>query len=312
MRAEGREILLDALTVADINEHTVKDRNTAAVRSGDHQAAHRHRGQQADGLERDGLAARVRAGDDQRPVVFSELQCDRHDGLGIEQRMPRLFQQHRAVIGHLRNDALLHRAERRLCKAEIQLRGDLIAGKQRRSRGAAGSGELCDDALGLLLLLAFQQADIVVRVHNRHRLDEIGLTGRGGVVDQAGDFSAVFRLDGNDIASVADRDDRLLQISLHRGRFQHLFELFAQSEPRLRDLFPDRGQLGACRIRKPLLVLDRTLQQIGEIGIGLQARKKIRKRIFDLTAVVIPVGQRGDLTLQPRDLQQFLQRDARA
>ena len=56
------------------------------------QTALRHRGEQADGLERNGLAAGVRAGDDERVKFAAERNVDRHGDVLRQERVARAAQ----------------------------------------------------------------------------------------------------------------------------------------------------------------------------------------------------------------------------
>ena len=111
VRRECGKVILNALPVADIDENTVKNGDPAALRSRNHQTAHCHCRQQADCFQRDRFTACVRACDDERVIIAAEMQRDRHDSFGVNQRMPRFLQFQRAVLCNLRDHALLHRAE---------------------------------------------------------------------------------------------------------------------------------------------------------------------------------------------------------
>ena len=80
------------------------DVDRAAVVGRDMQAALGHERQQADGLERDGLAAGVGAGDDERIKVAAQPHGDRHDGLAGDERMAGADEVQLAVRPHLRAD----------------------------------------------------------------------------------------------------------------------------------------------------------------------------------------------------------------
>ena len=68
-RGEGREVLGEALLVPDHRQHPIRKRDPAAGRCGHVAPRLGHEDQKAAGLERDRLAARVRAAQDQpRPV----------------------------------------------------------------------------------------------------------------------------------------------------------------------------------------------------------------------------------------------------
>jgi len=87
MAAEGAEILLDALFVADVGIDAVKHAQAALGFDRDHQAGLGHQGKQADGLQRHCLAAGIRPGDHDNVGVFVQVYVDRHDRIGVQQRM---------------------------------------------------------------------------------------------------------------------------------------------------------------------------------------------------------------------------------
>ena len=64
VRGKSREILLDGLIVANVGEDGVENGQLGAI-GGDGDSGLRHQGQQADGLQGDGFAAGVGAGDDE-------------------------------------------------------------------------------------------------------------------------------------------------------------------------------------------------------------------------------------------------------
>ena len=74
MRRERRERLRDGLLVADVGEDSPDHRKAAAVR-GDRETARRHRREQADRLQGDGLAAGVRTGHDEDAKVATRASC---------------------------------------------------------------------------------------------------------------------------------------------------------------------------------------------------------------------------------------------
>ena len=129
-------------------------------------------------------------------------------------------------------------------------------------------------------------------------------------MNQAGDIAAVFRFDRDDIAAVADGDDGFLQIWLHGGGFDHLFELFAQLHAGSCDLPADGCKLRACGIGKAFFGFDGAFQQIGEIGVGLQAGEQIAQRCLHALTVSVPVREGRNLAQQPGDFQQLFQRDS--
>ena len=81
-----RQALLQTLLVADVGLDALEDRHQRALVGRHEQAGLGHQRQQASRLERDRLAAGVRAGDQQHVEVAAQLEADRHD-LAAQQRM---------------------------------------------------------------------------------------------------------------------------------------------------------------------------------------------------------------------------------
>ena len=90
VRGEGREAHRDRLLVADVDEDLVEDGQRRLVRRWP-QTALVERGGEPEGLQRHGLAARVRPADHERAQA-AELEVDRHGGGAVEQRVPRSAQ----------------------------------------------------------------------------------------------------------------------------------------------------------------------------------------------------------------------------
>src|SRR3954470_8197677 len=79
MRAERGEARLDGLFVADVREVVVEEREARAAGAGGRDSSFGHRGQQTHRFEKDGLAARVWTGDDERALVGRHLQIEGYD-----------------------------------------------------------------------------------------------------------------------------------------------------------------------------------------------------------------------------------------
>src|SRR5207249_1422890 len=80
---------------------------------------------------------------------------------------------------------------------------------RRRARADAPS-QVAQDALDLLALFDLELPQLVPELHHRRRLHEDGRAARRLVVDEAAELAAVFRLHGDAVAVVPDRDDRVL------------------------------------------------------------------------------------------------------
>ena len=96
-RRERREVLGQALLVADHRQHLVRERHPAPGGGGNVAPGLGHQDQEARRFERDGLAARVRAAQDQAGPIGRHPEVDRDDlararrgapPLGDQQRMP--------------------------------------------------------------------------------------------------------------------------------------------------------------------------------------------------------------------------------
>ena len=91
MRRKGGKALLDALLVADIRQHMVKDGKTGAIRRRHKQPAHGHQGEKPQRLEGDRLAAGIGAGDDQGIEIAAQPDVDGDDFIPGDQRVARFF-----------------------------------------------------------------------------------------------------------------------------------------------------------------------------------------------------------------------------
>ena len=63
-----------------------------------------------------------------------------------------------------------------------------------------------------MYFLCLKGFKLVIRLDNRHRLNEEGCTRGGGIVDKTLDFGAVFRLYGDNVSAVTHGNDIFLQI----------------------------------------------------------------------------------------------------
>ena len=244
MRRKGGQTLLDALLVADIRQDMAEDRQDAAVRGGDVQAALVHGREQADRLERNGLAAGVRAGDDERVEAAAELDVDRH-GLGlVEQRMARAAEDQSLALG-VGLAAVELVGELGLGKDQIQPDQYLVVGVDVVAVLGAVGGELCEDALDLKLFLGRELAQLVVGLDGRHRLDKERHARGGDVVHESRHGALVVCLDRDDIAVRAHGNDRLLQGPGIAGRGDDLLQRVARPRGRRAHIPPDRGEI--CR-----------------------------------------------------------------
>jgi hypothetical protein len=240
---EGRQRLGDALLVADVGHHPAVDRQPRPVRGRDAKPGLVHEDEEAKRLERHGLAAGVRTGDDHGPVAESlpEPQVDRHRARP-EERVPRREQLER--VGH---DGRAHRVE--LCgqprASHPQVRP--CERSERRQQVLAppldGVGQVVEDALDLALLVEHRLGPRVVELHDGQRLHEQRCAGRALIVDDALDPPLRLGADRDDVAAGADGHDRLADDAGQVGRPQHRVQPLPHALLRGPHPPADRGEL---------------------------------------------------------------------
>ena len=126
MRGECRERLLDRLLVADIGKHPVKDRNEASVVRRDVKAALGHEGEKSQRLERDGFAAGVGAGNNERVKIGAEADGNRHDRFSRDERMARPLEFQLSIGSNFRLRRVHRKRQFRPGKNAVQLRENRI------------------------------------------------------------------------------------------------------------------------------------------------------------------------------------------
>ena len=274
VRRERGQALLDALLIADVRHDLVEHGQTAAVRGGDVQAALRHHGEQAHGLERDGLAAGVGAGDDERIVIFPQRNVDGHDRVLRDERMARASERH-TPFGERRRGAVELVGKLCLGEDDVQPHEHIKVQRDVLAVGGAVGTELSQDALDLRLLLRAQLPELIVCLHCRHGLDEERRAGAGHVVHESGHGPLVLGLDGDDVALGARRDDGLLQGLGVARRGDDLLQRVVHSRARRADEPADGGKLGARRVRDLVLAHDGAGDLVLQKIIRLQGVEEI-------------------------------------
>ena len=174
MSRKGRKTLLDALFIADIDQHMVKNRYLAALGGGDHHAAGRHQAEQADRFERDRLTAGIGAGHDQHTVILADGDVDGYNFIPGNERVTRLDKADAAVLADGGDRTVIGDSEPRLGQTDVDVNNSLGADAQPIGEGRHLGRELIEDALDLGRLLALEGDDGIVGLDNGLRLYEIG------------------------------------------------------------------------------------------------------------------------------------------
>ena len=274
VRRERGQRLLDALLIADVGHDLVEHRHGAAVGTRDVQAALRHGREQTDGLERDGLAAGVRAGDDERVKFAAERNIDRHSGVLRQQRMARAAQL-QVLVRQLRRDRVELVGELCLGKNEVEAHEHVkVARDVLPVRGALGR-ELGEDALDLRLFTCAQLPQLVVCLHGGHRLDEQRRAGGRHVVHEAGHGALVLRLDRHHVALGAHGDDRLLQRLGIARRGDDLLQRIVHARARGADQPADGRQLARRAVGDLVLAGDGGEDLLLQKAVGLQGAEEV-------------------------------------
>ena len=97
MRGKRRKIFFDGLAVAHVAKDLIEDGQARSFCGRHKEPARRHQAKEPAHFERHRLAARVRAADEEEPVVLPHRDGDGHGALWIEQRMPPLDDMHGAL-----------------------------------------------------------------------------------------------------------------------------------------------------------------------------------------------------------------------
>ena len=211
MRRKCGEALLYALLVAYVGHNMAEHGHVAAVRCRDMQPALIHCGKKSDGLERNGLTACVRPGDNQRIEAAAKLKVDRHGFALVEQRVScpaqhnaALFIEPGLLAVELIGQAGLGKYE---IKADKHIKVCLDVIPVLRAVGR----EFGQYALYFKLFLSRKLAQLVIGLDRRHRLDKHGHPGGGHIMHKSRYRSLAFGLDRNDIAVGTHGNYRLLQ-----------------------------------------------------------------------------------------------------
>ena len=226
VRGKRRKALLDALLVADVGKDIVVKRNRRALLDRQKAAALRHEHEEAERLHADGLAARIRSRDEQHGKARAELDVNRHDLFSWDERMACGKQMRLASCGQLWLRGFHTEREARFCKREIDLREDVGIRCERVLLLLHLMRQALEDARDLTLLGDRELLDVVAGLDDRHRFDEERGARRALIVDDAGEKAAVFGLDRQDVALVADGDERVLEMFLMLGRMEDRVDAF--------------------------------------------------------------------------------------
>ncbi|MPM26733.1 hypothetical protein SDC9_73238 [bioreactor metagenome] len=229
MRREGGKRLFDGLFVPDIGKDVLEGRELRSVLCRDEHAAHGHQRKQADGFERYGLTARVRACDNQRLKRLSQPDIDRNDLVLRNQRMPAFDDANPSLVVELRPHGAEIPRHHRARKDHVQRAHDVDAHmdfvRKRREHG----GQPRKNAFNFVFLFREKTLVLVAQFHDRRGFNKQRRPAAALVVHKSRNLRAVLRLDGKRVSAVTNGDDRFLQVFLRGLALEHGVELFTHA-----------------------------------------------------------------------------------
>ena len=278
MRGEGGKRLLDGLLVADVRKHAFECRKLRPLLRGNEHAAHRHQCKESDGFERHGLAAGVRARDNQRAEGFAKPDVDGNHAVFGDQRMPSANDAHTARLVELRSHRALISRHDRARKDDVQRAHDVAADMDFVRKGRNHRGQTGENPLDLDFFFKEEPLVLVAEFHHGGGFDKQRRSAAALVMHQSRHLRAIFRLDGQHVAPVSDRDNRFLQVFLRGLAFEHAVELLAHAFANDLDLPADAPQLRRGVVRNLVLAEDATRNFFLDRAMRSQAVGKIAKK----------------------------------
>ena len=261
MGGERRQAHLDRLAVADVREHLVEDRQRRGVGRRPQPRLMEER-REPDRLQRNGLAAGVRAADHERADA-AELEVDRDRRRRAEQRMTGADEPH--VVRDLDRCAAPGPREPAARERQVERAGRLDEHVQRVGLRRDGRRELAEDALDLLARVRRSLGQAVVQLDDGERLDEERLPGARRVVHHSRHLRTSRRANGEHGPAAALGEERLLQRVLHVARARDARELVAHARAAVAQLGAQLAQQRRRRVAdiRPVL-LDPAVDLVGE------------------------------------------------
>ena len=202
VRGECREACGDGLPVADVGEHPHEDRQRRVRTDGWDDTALCEQGEQADRLDQNGLATRIRTGDEDGELIREELKIERHRM--VEQRMAPAADLH--VAADLRHEPVhFHRIPRPRAQI-VERNAHLPGGRDRGHVRPEQVGQLAQHPEHFALLGGLRRAQLIAELDDLGRFHEHGAARRRFVMDDAAHPRPRGVADRDHVAAAADRD----------------------------------------------------------------------------------------------------------
>ena len=264
---EGRRVLRDRLLVADVGEDALESSDRRPGGGGRCMPQYAISHEQTAHLERHGLAAHVRAADQQNSRLCVEPQRLRNGAL-VEQRVPAADDRQRRRRPGTAARRALRFGKTRLRVHEIERRVDLGVAFDLLGVRSDESGELGKDARDLVLFLHAQRPQAIVGFQRFERFDEIRLAAGAGIVNDSRKCARELSFDGNDETPVAHGDDVVLEHRAITLRARNCSRSFPRLTLGSGDSAAQARQLGRGSIQDLAAVADR----VANLGCHLRKR----------------------------------------
>ncbi len=281
MRGKSAEVLLDRLVVADIGQDLFEERQfRRGARHG--QTGLGHQRDHPDGLQRYGLAAGVRAADQERAAILVESQRERDDPFGAlaehinEERMAGVFEMQ--AFAENRDAAVEIHREFGFGEDQIERRHDLGRDANGVAIDSEAAGQLTQDAKHFAHFFFLQADEFVVEVDGFERFEEQGLAGGTGPVNDAGQFAALPGNHRHDKALVANGDVLFLQHAFVAVGAQEALERFLNTLLLLFNLAAETMEVRAGAVENGSVGLNFALDFFEERAEVADARSALRKQ----------------------------------
>jgi hypothetical protein len=232
-------------------------------------------GQEPERLERDGLAARVGAGEHEHHVVAAdrELVADDGDLAQHQHRVPRGAGLDPALGADHRPDGLQPRRQARPRAGEVDRDRGVGRGEEGGVLGAELARQLPEDRVFGGLEAALGEPEPIVELDDGVGLDEHGLPGAADVVHDAEVPALGVGLDGQHVAVVAHGPEPVLeQVVAEVLGADEAVERGADLVVQPRDRGAELGELGVHAARQLARGVERLAERGGDVRIDVDDR----------------------------------------
>ena len=169
--------------------------------------------------------------------------------------------------------------------------------------------QVAQDAFHLVLLREDELFDVIVELHDGHRLDEERRACRRLIVNDAWKKAAILRLDGNDVALITQCHDGLLEIFLVLRRPQGRTDALLDAVLCCLDLRAKAPELDAGIISQTAMLVEGIFETTFELAENLDAmRPFLERRRLDLEPLEEFFHAAHRVKRAP-DVDEFLQRE---